>query len=52
MRRRRTLDREETARLRYKETGCSWENGGCIGDPHIVVDRWVVFYASSIVAWP
>ena len=40
---RRTLDREEAARLRYKETGRSLENGGCIGDPHIVVDRCVVF---------
>ena len=33
-----TLDREEAARLRDKGTGCSLENGGCIGDPHIVVD--------------
>ena len=32
-----------TARLRYKETGRSLENGGCTGDPHIVVDRCVVF---------
>ena len=40
---RRTLDREEAARLRYKESGRSLENGGCIGDPHIVVDRCVVF---------
>ena len=40
---RRTLDREEAARLRYKETGRSLENAGCIGDPHIVVDRCVVF---------
>ena len=40
---RRTLDREEAACLRYKETGRSLENGGCIGDPHIVVDRCVVF---------
>ena len=40
---RRTLDREEAARLRYKETGRSLENRGCIGDPHIVVDRCVVF---------
>ena len=29
--------------LRYKETGGSLGNGGCIGDPHIVVDRCVVF---------
>ena len=38
-----TLDREEAARRRYKETGRSLENGGCIGDPHIVVGRCVVF---------
>ena len=40
---RRTLAREEAARHRYKETGRSLENGGCIGDPHIVVDRCMVF---------
>ena len=40
---RRTLDREEAARLCYKETGRSLENGGCMGDPRIVVDRCVVF---------
>ena len=40
---RRTLDREEAARRRYKETGRSLENAGCIGDPHIVGDRCVVF---------
>ena len=40
---RRTLDREEAVHLRYKETARSLENGGCIGDPHIVVDRCVVF---------
>ena len=40
---RRTLDREEAARRRYKETGRSLENGGCIVDPHIVVDRCMVF---------
>ena len=39
---RRTFDREEVARL-YKETGRSLENGGCIRDPHIVVDRSAVF---------
>ena len=27
----------------YKETGRSLENGGCIGDPHIVVDPCMVF---------
>ena len=40
---RRTLDREEAAHRRYKETGRSLENGECIGDPHIVVDRCMVF---------
>ena len=40
---RRTLAREEAARRRYKETGRSLENGGCIGDPHIVVDRCMGF---------
>ena len=40
---RRTLDREKAARLKCKETGRSLENGGCTGDPHIVVDRCVVF---------
>ena len=40
---RRTLDREKAARRRYKETGRSLENGGCIGDPHIVVDRCMLF---------
>ena len=40
---RRTLDREEAARRRYKETGRSLANGGCIVDPHIVVDRCMVF---------
>ena len=40
---RRTLDREEAARRRYKETGRSLENGGCIGDPHIVVDQCMFF---------
>ena len=38
-----TLDREEAACRRYKETGRSLENGGCIGDPYIVVDRCMVF---------
>ena len=40
---RRTLAREEAACRRYKETGRSLETGGCIGDPHIVVDRCMVF---------
>ena len=38
-----TLDCEEAARLRYKKTGRSLQNGGCIGGPRIVVDRCVVF---------
>ena len=38
-----TLDRGEAPRRRYKETGGSLENGRCIGDQHIVVDRCVVF---------
>ena len=29
--------------MRYKETGRSLDNGGCIGYPHIVVDRCLVF---------
>ena len=40
---RRTWAHEEAARRRYKETGRSLGNGGCIGDPHIVVDWCVVF---------
>ena len=40
---RRTLDCEVVARRRYKETSRSLENGGCIGDPHIVVDRCIIF---------
>ena len=31
------------ARLRYLETCLSLENGGCIGDPHIVVERCFFF---------
>ena len=40
---RHTLREEGGARVRYKETGRSLDNGGCIGDPHIVVDRYLVF---------
>ena len=40
---RRTLREEVAARVRYKETGRSLANGGCIGDPHIVVNRCLVF---------
>ena len=42
-----TLEREEAARRRYKETGRSLENGGCIGE----TGAWFS-YTSSIVAWP
>ena len=39
----RTLEEEAVARCRYQETGLSWENGGCVGDPHAVVERCLVF---------
>ena len=31
------------ARRRYLETGLSLENGGCVGDPHVVAERCLVF---------
>ena len=31
------------AHLHYQDTGLSLENGGCVGDPHIVVGRCLVF---------
>ena len=40
---RRTLDNEADARLQYQVTGRSLDNGGCIAEPHIVVDRCWVF---------
>ena len=40
---RRTLEGEAVARRRYQETGPSLENGGCIGDPHVVAERCLVF---------
>ena len=40
---RRTLDNEATARHQYQVTGWSLDNGGCIAEPHIVVDRCWVF---------
>ena len=40
---RHTLREEAAARMRYKETGRSLNNGGSIRDPHIVVDRCSVF---------
>ena len=39
---RHTLEREAVARRRYQETGLSLENGGCVGDPHVVVQRCLV----------
>ena len=35
---RRTLREDAAAQVRYKETGRSLDNGGCIGDPHTMVD--------------
>ena len=35
---RRTLALEGAARKRYRETGQSLDNGGCTGEPHIVVE--------------
>ena len=40
---RRTLEGEAVARRRYQETGLSLENGGCVGDPHVMVERCLVF---------
>ena len=40
---RHTLQEEAAARVRYKETSRSLDNGGCTEDPHIVVDRCLVF---------
>ena len=31
------------ARCRYQETDLSLENGGCVGDSHIVVEWCLVF---------
>ena len=39
----RTLDIESAARHQYQVTGRSLDNGGCIAEPHIVVDRCWVF---------
>ena len=39
---RHTLDGEATARQRDKESGRSLDNGGCAGEPHILVDQCVV----------
>ena len=40
---RRTLDNEAAARHQCQVTGRSLGNGGCIAEPHIVVDRCWVF---------
>ena len=40
---RRTLALEAAAQKRYRETGRSLDNGECIGEPHIVVERCFVF---------
>ena len=39
----RTFEGEAVARLHYQEAGLSLENGGCMGDPHSVVERCLVF---------
>ena len=40
---RRTLEGEAVARHRHREMGLSLENGGCVGEPHVVVERCWVF---------
>ena len=40
---RRTVDDDAAARHQYHVTGRSLDNGGCIAEPHIVVDRCWVF---------
>ena len=40
---RRTLDNEAAARQQYQVTGRSLDNGGCIAQPHIMIDRCWVF---------
>ena len=40
---RRTFEGEAVARRRYEETGLGLENGECVGDPHVVVERCLVF---------
>ena len=40
---RRTLDSKGAACRKYQVTGRSLDNGGCIAEPHIVVDRCLVF---------
>ena len=38
-----TLEEEALAPPRYQETGLDLENGGYVGDPHVVVERCLVF---------
>ena len=40
---RRTLEGEAVARRRYQEMGLSLDNGGCVGDQHLVVEWCLVF---------
>ena len=37
-----TVHRQATAHQRHNETGHSLDNGGCAGEQHILVDRYVV----------
>ena len=39
----RTLERKAVARRCYQETGLNLEKGGCVGDPHVVLERCLVF---------
>ena len=39
----RSLEGEVVARHRYWDTGLSLDNGGCVGDPHGVAERCLVF---------
>ena len=38
-----TLEGGALARRRYREMGLSLEIGGCVGDPHVVAERRLVF---------
>ena len=52
---RRTLDNEAAARPQYQVTGRSLDNGGCIAEPHIVVDRcWIflcILHCCMAIGW-
>ena len=39
----RTLEGEAVSRRRYQETGLSLQDGGCVGDPHVLAERCLVF---------